>query len=79
MSPESLPRRSATVEVMQLMTGYWLGEVTVRVPGWPDQKFSNDLFHTAGDALDWARLTIETAVASVTAAPPIYRSPYASS
>ena len=58
--------RSATIEVEQLGTGYWHATVTIRIPGAPDQSFdSSDLLHTADDALDWARMTIENVVAAV--------------
>lgn len=62
---EALPRRSATIDIAHLSTGYWGGKVVVRIPGLPDQEFSGDLFHTAPEALDWARLMIAATVAHV--------------
>lgn len=53
-------QRKAAIEVEQLPNGYWRGHVSVRVPGLrsPHEQES-DLFHDAGEALDWARQTIE--------------------
>lgn len=52
--------RRATIEVEQLINGYWRAAIRVQVPNLPTPfEDSGDAFHNAGDALEWARQTIE--------------------
>lgn len=45
--------------------GYWACHLLMRIPGLPDQRFDCESFHNAGEAVDWARLTIATTVLNV--------------
>jgi hypothetical protein len=59
-------QRYAQVTVQQLSNGYWRGEVTIKVPQLtPPQRYENDWFHSAGEALGWARGQVELLVMSV--------------
>lgn len=59
------PERSADLHIEQQPNGYWLAAVVIRIPDLPEQEFRNELAHDAGEALDWARMTIENTVRAV--------------
>lgn len=69
----TLPSRSATIKIEQLPNGYWYAYVRVSGLPIPDVVDAKESFHNAGEALDWARMFIETTTASIFASPPIYR------
>lgn len=59
--PSSPPlHRTASIGVEETPDGYWRGEVVVHIPDLVDYTDRHGGFHTAGEALEWARTTIET-------------------
>jgi hypothetical protein len=64
----------AVVRVFQMPNGYWAAHMFMRIPGLPDQGFGGgENFHAAGEAIEWARTTIETVEAGQLPALPLPR------
>jgi hypothetical protein len=58
-----VPQRAATIEIEQAADGYWNATVRITAPTLPRAHVQTaGSFHNAGEALDWARLTIENVV-----------------